>query len=256
METGLGGRLDPTNQISPDVCILTPIDIDHTARLGTTLAKIAEEKSGIIKAGIPVVSATQHPEVGQVIRTHCNSKDAPLITTKRCADCIALHKRGRFLCYVDRKFRITSIGLVQPQNAALCIETARLLNIPARLIQRALKKTRLPGRAQIMGKRPKLLIDGAHNPAATKALCDTIDAYFPKEKKVLLFACMADKDAANMAALLGGPFHFCHHYPHRTKTAANRRNSFSSFFKQYATQAVSHAGCSRSAASCMRRGAK
>src|SRR5205807_450055 len=157
LETGLGGRLDATNAVQSNVSIITPIDFDHEEWLGNTLAEIASEKAGIIKPGIPVVSAPQRPDAEQVIRT-------------RAAECKAP------LQFVTEHYDRSPIGLRgdhQKQNAALAIAAIRLatLDVDDKAIARGLVSIDWPARFQKWDERT--IIDGAHNPAAMCVLAQT-----------------------------------------------------------------------------------
>ena len=205
LETGIGGRLDPTNHITPSVCVLTSIDYDHTAVLGSRLAQIAAEKCGIVKPGVPVISAPQHADVMAVIKTHCNDKNAPLMVIDE-VNVMSSSREGQAFRFDGAVYSISSIGEHQPINAALAVETAKQLGISAQNIHTGLKNASLAGRTQLIAGDPDMLIDGAHNPAAVKSLVKTLDKFFPDGRKVLLFACMADKDTQRMASALGGRF--------------------------------------------------
>lgn len=203
METGLGGRLDPTNRIQPSVVVLTTIDYDHTDILGDTLEQIAEEKCGIIKPGVPVVSAMHREEAVKVIVSHCKQKGSPLRFIKP-AEMITSSVEGQsFECCGD-EYTVNSIGSMQPQNAALAILAAKELGINPEAIKAGLSSTRLKCRVQYVPGEPDIIIDGGHNAGAIDELLSTLGAHFHGRDKVLLFACMKDKDYAAIINKLKG----------------------------------------------------
>lgn len=205
METGLGGRLDPTNCIQPSVVALTPIDYDHMDLLGDTIEQIAEEKCGIIKPGVPVVSAVQRAEAVNVIVSHCKHKSAPLRFALP-AEVIAYSKDGQAFLYEGEEYSISAIGMSQPDNAALAILAAKELGIDIESIKAGLAAAELKCRAQYVKGVPDMILDGGHNPSAIKGLTKTLDKAFSGREKILLFACMKDKDYGSMTESLKGIF--------------------------------------------------
>jgi dihydrofolate synthase/folylpolyglutamate synthase len=205
METGIGGRLDPTNCIQPSVVVLTNIDYDHMELLGDTLELIAAEKCGIIKQGVPVVSAMQHQEAVKVIFTHCREKQAPLKFVHP-VDMVSDGPDGQIFRFAGGEYFISSIGAMQPQNAALAILAAKELGISDESIKTGLANARIPCRTEYIKGSPDILIDGGHNAAATDELIRTLDAHFSDRKYVLLFACMKDKDYGTIIGKLSRVF--------------------------------------------------
>jgi dihydrofolate synthase / folylpolyglutamate synthase len=178
LETGLGGRLDATNAIQSDVSVITPIDFDHEKWLGKTISEIAAEKAGIIKPGVPVVSASQRVEAEEVIRA-------------RAAKCrVAIQ-------FVTEPYNETTTALAgshQKENAALAIAALRAANIdiasPA--IARGLSGIEWPARFQRSDERT--IIDGAHNPAAARLVARTWREIFGDRRATLVLAILADKN--------------------------------------------------------------
>ena len=205
IETGIGGRHDSTNMITPGVSILTPIDYDHMAILGNTLSEIAYDKSGIIKHGVPVVSAAQPDEVMTVIENESRSLNAPL-TVVLPVRILSASPQGQTFELEGKEYFINMIGRHQPQNAALAVKAAQALGIGEDAIKQGLGDTALKARAQFVPGTPDILLDGAHNYAAACALCDVMDDYFEDRAKVLLFACMKDKDYTPMIDVLAPYF--------------------------------------------------
>jgi len=201
LETGLGGRLDPTNVITPEISVLTAIGYDHTGLLGDTIEQIASEKAGIIKPGVPVVSARQLPEAERVICETCEQKGSALYYVDDVKVLDATLSGQTFESY-GRRYHIRGIGEVQPEIAALATLAARSMSFAEDAIREGLARTELPCRTQYIPGSPDMLLDGAHNGAAVATLCRTLDRHFAGRRKVLLFACMKDKDYADMAAQL------------------------------------------------------
>ncbi|MBT3181475.1 MAG: bifunctional folylpolyglutamate synthase/dihydrofolate synthase [Deltaproteobacteria bacterium] len=180
-ETGLGGRLDATNVIMPKVAILTPISFDHMHHLGKTLPDIAREKCGIIKRGVPTVTAFQVPEVMDVIKRACDDAGSPL--------CIATPDE------IDEPLGLA--GEHQRQNAACAVEAAHLLSssgITIKKIGETLGKTTWPGRLETVFTDPKVILDAAHNVAGAESLASYVRTNIKKEKAVLILGVLADKD--------------------------------------------------------------
>jgi dihydrofolate synthase/folylpolyglutamate synthase len=178
LETGLGGKLDATNAVQSDVAVITPIGLDHEKWLGNTLAEIAGEKAGIIKAGVPVVSACQRPEAEEVIRA-------------RAAEC---RSPVQFVNETYKRSPVALRGEYQKQNAALAIASIHAANIQAdeKAIVRGLAAVEWPARFQRWDERT--IIDGAHNPGAASILAQTWREVFGKQKATLVLAVLADKD--------------------------------------------------------------
>ncbi len=219
VEVGLGGRLDATNVIRPEVCIITPVNLDHTDVLGDTIAKIAAEKAGIIKANVPVVSAPQADEAMHVIEKKCLEFDSPLL--KVGTDVIwenagfnsevsQLLIKGRLSDYQPS---IPLLGCCQMENAATAVAALEVLvekgfNISASTISAGMSKVEWPGRFQVCGKQPIIIIDGAHNMISARELKKSLlyyyndyfrqDGLMSSAEKILVFGASADKDATGM----------------------------------------------------------
>ncbi len=187
LETGLGGRLDATNAITPEVSVITRVGLDHMEQLGDSLSKIAAEKAGIIKPGIPVVTGLQDPEALAVIKRVAKEKKAPLLL-------------------VDAPLNDVTLGLDGPHqawNAALALEAVREADIrlPAIVLEAALKKVQWRGRFQKL-RGDQIIVDGAHNPEAAFVLAATWQTMFPGETVEIIFAAAKDKDVAGVLEAL------------------------------------------------------
>jgi len=186
LETGLGGRLDATNAVQSDVSVITPIALDHEKWLGNTLAEIAGEKAGIIKPGVPVVSAPQQPEAEEVIRA-------------RVAEC------GSPVQFVNETYLGSPIALrgdYQKENASIAIAAIHAANIQLgeKAIVRGLAAIEWPARFQRWDERT--IIDGAHNPGAARILAKTWREVFGDQKATLILAVLSDKDLLGICKTL------------------------------------------------------
>lgn len=212
IEVGMGGRLDATNIVLPVVSVITSLSLDHTAVLGNTLALIAGEKAGIIKAGVPVVSSPQKEEALQVLED---------IAEKRSADLTLV---GRDWMFAERsasldgqdlevwqsgrekvKLRIQMLGAHQVQNAATAYVTLQAarhagLNLTDADIQKGFAQTFWPARFEIVRREPPVILDSAHNQDSAIKLHQTLNEYFPGRKAILIFGASEDKDVAGMFA--------------------------------------------------------
>jgi dihydrofolate synthase/folylpolyglutamate synthase len=186
LETGLGGRLDATNVIQSNVSVITPIDFDHEKWLGKTLSEIATEKAGIIKPKVSIVCAPQRPEAEKVIRA-------------RAAKC------GAPMQFVTEPYDETPIALAgshQKQNAALAIAALRAagIDIDSSAIARGLASIDWPARFQRWDER--MIVDGAHNPAAVRTLAETWRENFGNQRATLVLAVLSDKDLRGICEAL------------------------------------------------------
>ena len=215
MEVGMGGLLDSTNVCQPILTGITTIGLDHVALLGDTLEAIAEQKAGIIKQGIPLVTGHIVPEALAVIDRIAEGKDAPRIAYG--TDYQVCHQEsvvtGEAFDYTSAVrqacFQTGLLGLHQIENAGMaialldtfCQEDGRAL--PANtLVAQALEETRWPGRLEVLSSDPLLILDGAHNPHAIKALLGTLQERFADYHKEVLFTCIKTKALEDMLDLL------------------------------------------------------
>jgi dihydrofolate synthase / folylpolyglutamate synthase len=203
-ETGLGGRLDATNIVTPLASVITNIQLDHQQWLGDTLAQIAAEKAGIIKPGIPVVTATDEPEALKVIEAVARKQNAPLIKINsrdgRRAAVPDQNQPGSPTRQPSHIEKLPLAGEHQKTNAALALASIGILQkqIPVsdQEVRAGLAKVNWPGRLQLITRESgqKLLLDGAHNPAGAKALSEALKKNFTAEKPVFILGVLQDKD--------------------------------------------------------------
>ncbi len=210
-ETGLGGRLDATNIVQPVASIITTIALEHTQYLGTRLEKIAREKAGIIKPGVPVISGVVEPAAREVIAAESRRIGAPLheIDLELASQNLGLRHGRQWARLGEKDYQLGLIGTHQVRNAACAVAALRLLPDPPpdAAVTRGLAATFWPGRFQIVSESPLVVLDGAHNTEAMGNLLKTWSEFLASRgwagrSAHLLFAAVTDKDIAAMAALL------------------------------------------------------
>ena len=215
VETGMGGRLDCTNIVDPLVSVITLIELEHTAILGSTIAAVAGEKAGIIKPGKPLILARQNAEALDVFRKRAAEQNSPVRYFPDIAtiENVSIHQGGTdFSLILFTQLPITlSIpipGAVQAENAGLAVAALKTAfpGMGENAIRRGLANVKLPARFEKIGgitdaNNPTLIIDGAHTPESALLCAETFCALYG-EGGILLFGCAADKNAAAMAEIL------------------------------------------------------
>ncbi|MBI4216004.1 MAG: bifunctional folylpolyglutamate synthase/dihydrofolate synthase [Chloroflexi bacterium] len=208
VEAGLGGRLDATNVFMPEVCIFSPISLEHTAILGDTVALIAREKAGVIKPGVTVVSAPQPPEAAEVIRAVCRERDARLIIVgrevtwrKEAGNPQGLSGAVKGL-KGEYRLHLPLLGDHQLENAAAAVAALEALEVRPEAIVSGLAGVRWPGRLEVLSQRPWVVVDGAHNGASAARLGKALQDYFNFKRLILIIGTSVDKDMVGMAAEL------------------------------------------------------
>ncbi|VRC46300.1 dihydrofolate synthetase [Streptococcus pneumoniae] len=216
MEVGMGGLLDSTNVCQPILTGITTIGLDHVALLGDTLEAIAEQKAGIIKQGMPLVTGRIAPEALAVIDRIAEGKDAPRlaygtdyqvrhqesVVTGEVFDYTSAVRQGRFQTSLLGLYQIENAGMAIALLDTFCQEDGRELASNDFLGQ-ALEETSWPGRLEIVSRDPLMILDGAHNPHAIKALLVTLQERFAYYHKEILFTCIKTKALEDMLDLLG-----------------------------------------------------
>ncbi|NJN46522.1 MAG: hypothetical protein HC808_08645 [Candidatus Competibacteraceae bacterium] len=205
VETGLGGRLDATNIVQPRVTCITHIELEHTDKLGRTLAAIAREKAGIIKPNIPVVTGRLPTPAAQVVTNRAQAADAPLIQLGRE---LRLRTRARDDWLTDARIAIgklqvratlPTLGRQSAENAALAVACVQQLDIPhidlAQAASRGLARASLPGRCELLSRRPWIVLDVAHTPQSARALAIVLGR-IPAPRKHLILSLSQDKNWA------------------------------------------------------------
>lgn len=215
MEVGMGGLLDSTNVCHPTLTGITTIGLDHVALLGDSLEAIAEQKAGIIKQGIPLVTGHIVPEALAVIDQIAEEKQAARIfygrdyqvshhesiVTGEAFDYTSSIRQGRFQTGLLGLHQIENAGMALALLDSYCQATGRELPDNA-LVAQALEETSWPGRLEVVSREPLMILDGAHNPHAIKALLATLKERFTDYQKEILFTCIKTKALEEMLDLL------------------------------------------------------
>lgn len=211
LEVGMGGRLDSTNIILPEISVITPVGYDHTDRLGHTLDRIAYEKAGIIKEGVPVISSAQEPEALSVISKTCKEKNARLYLVGKdiLINSIKVTKRNGIYgtgCEIQtwkNKYKnifLPLVGRHQVENCATAIGSLEVLsengtiNIDNETVTSALANVKCPARIEVISKSPLIILDTAHTVSSMKILRESIKENFSFKKLIVVIGLSADKD--------------------------------------------------------------
>ncbi|MED4353797.1 bifunctional folylpolyglutamate synthase/dihydrofolate synthase [Schinkia azotoformans] len=215
IETGLGGRLDSTNVITPLVSVITNIGQDHLNILGNTVEEITKEKAGIIKSGFPVVTAVEQPEAEEIIADVAKSKNSKLYRLGKEFKTIdtALHNGNEVFTFQSlfnrlENLEITMKGEHQVKNVATALMAIEYLKqyfafvIDEEHIRTGLLKTTWKGRFEKVSDKPLTFIDGAHNPEGIDTLCKTIQRYYSDKKVHIIFSALKDKPLKEMIGKL------------------------------------------------------
>ncbi|MFA5104861.1 MAG: folylpolyglutamate synthase/dihydrofolate synthase family protein [Candidatus Margulisiibacteriota bacterium] len=238
IETGLGGRLDSTNVIEPLACAITNVNFDHCSVLGKTLSSIAKEKAGIIKRGVPVVTACDKPSALKVIRTKCKKQRSMLITCAgKGADTTVERlwnsEKGQLINISSKDFNIRELylpffGSHQTLNAAVALALLlelrnfsasrpprkrsvagaatlqrKKFHISEKAFRKGFASVRWPARFQVIKTNPFVVLDGAHNPSGVKALFKELSG-LKKRKLIAVVGILKDKDFSNMIKTISG----------------------------------------------------
>lgn len=220
IEVGLGGRLDSTNVVTPDVCAITAIQLEHTHVLGDTLDKIAREKAGIIKPGIPVLTIPQQKAaVLDTIKEVAAREGAPIAVVGQTVDfssrfesTIQLGAHMRVSLSTPRvQFEHVAVPLKGEHQAMNCGLTLAILDrlkergiaITERRAAAGLSQTTNPARMEQIYSQPRIVVDGAHNPESIHALMKSLGAHIKYDSLIVIFGCASDKDIAGMLSRLG-----------------------------------------------------
>ena len=213
IETGIGGKFDSTNVLTPLISILTSISLDHTQILGDTVEAIAEEKSGIIKEKVPVISAVKDRRAVEVIENKAIHEQAPIYQLYKdfMIENVTQEENAQSFTYQFKDERMTDLHLKmmghhQVENASLAVTATQLLNeyydfnISEKSIRQGLITSSWAGRFEEI--LPNVIIDGAHNPAGMEVLLQTIQQRFPMKKVHVVFTALKDKDIGSVLKML------------------------------------------------------
>jgi len=214
IETGLGGRLDSTNVITPLMTLITKIDLDHTHILGKTVEEIALEKAGIFKSSIPAISAHQTESVTAVLKDYAKATGTEVQVIAQDIEFSARFgggpdgKQHTRICVITDHSQYMHIpvplhGEHQATNCALAISAIDQLKKLGYTFKDldmydSLAKTTIAGRMEVVWERPKILVDGAHNPTSLQTLIKSVGAHIPYDSMICVFGCCQDKDVTGM----------------------------------------------------------
>ncbi|MEZ5353792.1 MAG: folylpolyglutamate synthase/dihydrofolate synthase family protein [Bryobacteraceae bacterium] len=210
VEVGLGGRLDATNVIVPKLCVITPVDYDHEQYLGSSLTAIASEKAGILKPGVPVLAARQHPEAMDAIAARAAVVGAPVLSTIDWrVDDVRMDARGSSYTAWrgDDSMNVVCqlAGEHQIENSLAAALALRELGLgPGSWGPEGIGRAKWPGRLERVSERPEIILDGAHNPAGIRALAAYVERFYAGRRVWLIYGAVRDKSLAEIAEVLSG----------------------------------------------------
>lgn len=203
LEVGMGGRLDATNVVAPQVSVITPIDLDHQQWLGNTIEEIAREKAGILKPSTPCVFAPQRPEAARVLEQQAELLDCSVTRADE------LPVTAKSVQPYSSSFQLDGQTLICPlagehqlNNALTAVTALKVLDVPTAKIRDGLANTIWPGRLEKIREHPEILLDGAHNPAGARVLADYLLRFHSGRRIRLIFGAMRDKAVSEVAATL------------------------------------------------------
>ncbi len=248
-EVGLGGRLDGTNPFVPDVSVITSISYDHTKSLGDTLEKIAQEKAGIIKNGVPVVVGKMPANALAEIERVAAAKGS---TVYRCGSEFSVSNISqdadgtsfdyRFAGGIEGRYTTNLLGKHQAFNAGCALtafslfEQKRKKTLDFDSLQKGLGAVNWQGRMQIVSKNPTILLDGAHNEEGVSSLVESLQEIFPKRKKVFVVSILKDKNLEKMYAKIASAAKsivFCQNSNSRAAGGDLQKEVVAKFTKNY-----------------------
>ena len=210
IETGLGGRLDSTNVISPIVCGISSISMDHTEILGETIEKITTEKAGIIKRNIPVFTFDQKDEVLKVLKEVSKKQNSQINTIKgEDININRVDNRGTIFSYLNYKINLPLIGIHQVKNCALAIALSKSVlgkSLKPSKLKSAIFKTKWRGRLEIIINSENLFYDVGHNYDGIAAMIETVSSLYPDKKRIGLFSIKSDKNVDKICELIKESF--------------------------------------------------
>ena len=204
LEVGLGGRLDATNVVHPDLCVITQIDFDHEKFLGISLEAIAGEKAGILKPGVPAAFSRQRAEVDPVLERRAADLRIPVSRTRDCAISeLELHARGsRFTVGSSLHIECPLAGEHQVENALTAAVALKQLGLSDSQIEMGIARAQWPGRLERISEQPEIVIDGAHNPAGARALAAYLDRFYSQRRVRMIYGAMRDKAVEEVCGIL------------------------------------------------------
>ncbi|WP_302222203.1 bifunctional folylpolyglutamate synthase/dihydrofolate synthase [Acidaminococcus timonensis] len=215
IEVGMGGLWDSTNIITPEVSVITNVTLEHTERLGKTIEAIATQKAGIIKPGVPVVTAAEGAALAVIRDTaEANHSALYILGNQFSAEVLSSSMGAQEFLYRDGEKELDVTihlpGEHQVLNGAVALKVAELLAardkaITEAAILKGMEETRWPGRLERIHQKPDIILDGAHNPSGVTVLRKALDEYYPRARRYFVFGMMADKDVSQVSDILFRP---------------------------------------------------
>lgn len=206
VEVGLGGRLDATNVVLPELCVITPVDFDHEQFLGYSLQEIAGEKAGILKSGVPAVFSRQRPEAAAALAARAANLGIDVVRTEEYeVENLEIAANGcRFTARRKRELEVDCPlrGAHQAQNALTAAAALDRIGVRPEAIAAGLASVVWPGRLEQVCLSPEIILDGAHNPAGARALADYIKTFYSGRHIVLVYGAMRDKSVQEITEIL------------------------------------------------------
>lgn len=203
VEVGLGGRLDATNIVTPQLCVITPVDYDHEAWLGKSLDSIAWEKAGILKAGVPAVIAPQRVVARDVIQRRAETVFAPVLDSSAWPVAeLEIDANGSHFLTASLRIDCPLAGEHQVENARTAAVALNALNLTPEQIRAGIAAAQWPGRLELVARAPDIYLDGAHNPAGARALAAYITRFHKGRRVGLIYGAMRDKSVEEIAGVL------------------------------------------------------
>ncbi len=210
VETGLGGRLDATNILAPQACVLTPIELEHTNILGDTITKIAIEKSKIIKKNTPVFTSLQEKDAIEVFRNESKAQGSPLFEFEDCVSFLETsfingkqHVSVKLKDGFQTSYNLSMFGKVQAQNSLLALIVLRYLGFYVKdQTEQAFENNTLAGRMEVIDWKRKLILDGAHTKKSMENLLDTFRQIYPGKCGICIFGAVEGKNHEAMCDLI------------------------------------------------------
>ncbi len=193
IETGMGGRYDATNIIIPEISVITNVTMDHTSYLGDSVEKIAEEKAGIIKSGVPLIFGEKKEEIKEIFRKKADKYIDALSDINYISE-TDNKNYSNFVTIENIKYEIPLYGKHQIENFMTAYSAMKLLKVESEIIKRGVKKCIWEGRFEIISKNPFVILDGAHNEDAALRLKENMLNLFKKSEIILLVSVLKDKD--------------------------------------------------------------
>lgn len=233
MEAGMGGSFDASSILPRQKLVLiTAIGLDHTEFLGKTVTRIARDKAGVVKRGSLVLSSKQVPAVQQVLREVAAQRHAQIAFIKDPIKKLKVTDFGTGFGWQGSTYELALLGKHQAENAVLVIEAAKKLKLNKDIVQKTLKKLTLSGRMQFISRKPRIVVDVAHNPQKMAALAKTLKE-IGYRKLYLVFGMMADKDVAgSLKQILPLVTEVCFTLPHTTGRKVASFSLYSSLIRR------------------------